>query len=597
MDLPRELKVEGVGTVTVDPVKDFLGKGGQAAVFKVGPDLVAKLFIDADATEKQEKTVLNPTIMTPDFVEKLKALMALKDPRIISPKGLVKNAKGTLLGYTMSMAKGVSLPEAFTNGFWRDNGWTNKEATAMAESMREIIVYAHAHQALVVDGNPANYIAIQDKHVWHPRTIDVDAWQIGRWPASAYHDLTRDPTSSTFTEGTDWFGLGTVLCQLLLNVHPYGGRLQGFKPFDIHGRMVAGKSIFTPGVQLGNGVRDMALIPPSFLKWMKDTYLDGARQPIPSLYATVPTVAVAARVARVVLPPVSGGIVYTKVFEVANDPVQRIYPSGVVRLRSGTLVYLGNKEVIGKAESPQAEVVRQVGGWLLADKVGGKLVFSWLAAGQSPQPITNLTVWGTTLVHAESGPQSDADRLFVADESGLQELTVIRMGLKALLGYGSQWPALTNSTRWFKGCGIQQTLGQVYLLLPYGPKQYTVLAVPELKGLTPLNALAGFGTVMVVAQDKKTGALTRFEFVLNPAHKAYTVTQQQVADADLNVTLRPDGTFRAIWDDGVFTASNPAQGQSRNWTDKGIRQDMVLATWAQTTIYEHDGAVWSIKSA
>jgi hypothetical protein len=594
MQLPKEVQVEGVGKVRLHPQNDYLGQGGQAIIYKVGTNLVAKLYYDEAATAASATPILTPAVLQQgDMIGKLKTLMRLKDDRIIRPQGLVTDLKGTPLGYTMAWVKGVTLPETFANGFWRDNGWSGKEAVHLAESLRELLAYAHTQQALVVDGNPANYLAVNQPQGWQPRALDVDSWKIDQWPASAYHDLTRDPHTTSFTTLTDWFGWGTVVCQLLLGVHPYGGRLAGFKPHDIVGRMRAGKSIFDPGVALGSGVRDINLVPPVLLHWLKDTYAGNTRTVPPSLYASAPTLPRVALVMRMVATAASGTLVFTKLFEVLNDPVQRIYPHGIVRLRSGAIVSLTTKKVMGHAQSPLAQVVRQQGGWLLADVQGGQLVFSWLTEAYPPQPITNLPVPYGELMQAQTGPQVPADRLGVSTPNGWQELKVTQLGARALLGYGQLWPSLGQNTRWYDGCGIQQTLGRVHLLMPYGPNHYTVLDVPELRGLKPLAAKAGYGIVFVVATDK-AGQLQRLMLVLTPDYKGYQATTTAVDSADLNVTFRPDSSYRTIWEDGMFTASNPRLGQEKTWQDKGVQQAMPLASWSNITVYEQGGAVWSL---
>ena len=595
MKLPRDLHVEGVGQVRLHPQNDYIGQGGQAIIYKVSPTLVAKLYFDEAATQTANEPILTPAVMQKgDMVGKLKTLMRLKDDRIIRPQGLVQSTQGQPLGYTMAWVKGIGLPETFTNGFWKDNGWKGKEAVHMAESMRELIAYAHAQGALLVDGNPANYLALQTPKGWQPRALDVDAWQIEKWPATAYHDLTRDPKAGTFSALTDWFGWGTVVCQLLLGVHPYGGRLSGFKPHDILGRMKAGKSIFHQGVALGSGVRDVNLMPKPLLSWMRDTYEGGRRELPPSLYASQAPVTQPALVLRVVSHPATGSLTYTKLLEVTGNPIQRLYPCGVVRLESGTLLSMATKKELGHAHSPKAQVVRQERGWLLADEVNGKLAFSWLTDTAPPQPISNLPVPYGALVQTSTGTSAKADRLFVATAGGLQELKVTTFGTRALLSYGPLWPALSDTTRWYEGCGLQQTLGRMHVLLPYGPSHYTMLDVPELRGLKPLAAKAAFGTVMVVTLNRQ-GDMQRLELTVTPDGKAYKALITPVTEADLNVTFRPDGSYRAIWEDGTFEARNTRKGEEKLWKDKGIKHTMLLESWANTTVYELEGALWSLS--
>jgi hypothetical protein len=35
-------------------------------------------------------------------------------------------------------------------------------------------------------------------------------------------------------------------------------------------------------------------------------------------------------------------------------------------------------------------------------------------------------------------------------------------------------------------------------------------------------------------------------------------------------------------------------GQEKTWQDKGVLQGMSLSSWANTTVYELRGAVWSL---
>lgn len=595
MKLPTRLVVGGGPPVTLNPTTDFIGQGGQAVIYKVGNGDVAKLYIDAAETDKQQTPVLKPEMLSQgDMIGKLKALTALKDDRIVAPKALVTTDKGKPLGYTMAWVKGEPLPVLFTNTFWQQQGWKGIDAVKLAESMREAVAYAHGHKALMADGNPLNYLAVQkpDKS-WSPRFIDVDAWQIQHWPANAYHDLTRDPLGRGFTEQTDWFAWGVVAFELLFGTHPYLGQLDGFKRNDFKARMQAGKSVFADGVKLGGFVREFTLCPPVMLKWFRDTFQGGQRSTPPSFHGAAPSLPVAAMVARITTVATQGTLEFVKIFGDASDAAEHVYPCGVVRLASGKLVDLATQKTIGTALSPRAEVVRLTQGWLLADMpTFGQPAFSWLNADKPAQPM-QLPLRGEAFVQA-------ANRLFLATTNGLHELKVMVMGTgvlaKALIAPGKLWPAMANGTRWFTGCGIQQTLGQTFLLMPHGPMGYSTIPVPELKGLVPLAAHAAGGYAEVIAQNRRTGVYTRFGLRFNAAHNAYVMEQEDVPSAEQNLAVLPDGSYLSIPADGELEVTNITTGKRGTYRHRNLTTALKLAAWNTQPVYLHNGDLWRLTA-
>lgn len=227
-----------------------------------------------------------------DLADKIRLLQAVDHPGIVSPRGILADEQGRFVGYWMRRQAGEALPNLFANAWRQANGFGPAETEATAAAMREIVEFAHSRSALLVDANEFNWLVAGLDRRWlgrrpRPVAIDVDSWQIGRYPGTVLMLSIKDWQATVLSEKTDWFAWAVVTFQLFTGIHPYKGTHPKFGRGDLEARMRANASIFDAGVRLNAAVRDPSAIPTGLLAWYRAVFHDGARSPPPAQFGVV----------------------------------------------------------------------------------------------------------------------------------------------------------------------------------------------------------------------------------------------------------------------------------------------------------------------
>src|SRR3989338_220952 len=475
----RNLNVMLVGRgLLVLRQSDHVATGGEGEIFRAGQTIV-KIYKD-------------PRKMANDAMpEKIKLLSLINHKFIAAPKGLVLDENRKPVGYYMDYVDGDPFSRVFTNDFRQRQGFGDKDASILVDRMRETIKFAHGQNAVLADANELNWILVMPrKNDPEPRVIDVDSWQVGRWPARVIMPSIKDWYTRGFNELSDWFSWGIVSFQVYAGIHPYKGTLDGFNRGDLEGRMRANASVFSPGVRLNRAVRDFSLIPPKLLDWYSNTFLNGQRSVPPSPFDKGLYVAPVIQVKHAV---VSGGglLVCDKIFSDKSDKAIRVFPCGVVLLESGRLVDLDTKRAVGQAVSKKCEVIAVDGGWLKADYNSSGAIFSFVSSANFAETYLANPVSIRKVIRYEN-------RVFAVTDDGLSEI-VFRAVPKLMMAVGKTWGVMVNSTKWFDGIGIQDAMGASYIIAPFDENSCAQIRARELDGLRAVNAKAGHRFVSVVA--------------------------------------------------------------------------------------------------
>lgn len=568
--------LEGRGPLTLRE-SDYKTSGGEGAIYRAN-ETVVKLYTDPSKMQKDA------------MPEKIKVLTKLQHPYIVAPGGLVlEDPSKKPIGFYMPFVEGEAMPSVFTNSFRQRSGFGDEDAKCLSEHMREAMLFAHQHKALMIDPNELNWLVVLNsaKHAPEPRAIDVDSWAVDKWPPRVVMPSVRDWHTQKFCEATDWFSWGIVTFQIFVGIHPYKGALSGYKPIEMERRMRDNASVFSPGVGLNHAVRDFGCIPGPLLDWYRATFQDGKRAEPPSIYATGVVAALPTRTARATVTA-SGTLLYEKLFEKQGDPVLRVWPCGMCLLKSGSLYDLQHKRIVGSTKLQNCEVAKVTDGWLVAGVVGKKIECTFISDVNFTSTELQLSAEALGIVRYEN-------RMFVVTERGLTELAFMNLG-KPLVSFGNTWGAMINSTTWFDGVGVQDALGAMFLVVPFGEKSCTQVRARELDGLNPVSARAGNRYVVVVAINSK-GEYQQIEFVFDKEHSSYQVTQTFVDSADLNLSLLPRGVCARIVDDGALDIFVPisSAGSVNRVSDSFIVADMALANWNDVVVYIHQGAVWKVQ--
>ena len=185
------------------------------------------------------------------------------------------------------------------------------------------------------------------------------------------------------------------------------------------------------------------------------------------------------------------------------------------------------------------------------------------------------------------------DRLFGVTERGLTEIIVKILG-RPILALGQTWGVLTNSTKWFDGVGVQDALGVMYIIAPFGTNACAQMRARELDGLCPIVARGGNRFVTIIAIDKN-GDYQKLEFTFDKQHQSYKLWQAVVDSPDLNIAILPKGVCATVVEDGKLDIFVPSNGTLNVVKDKYIATDMTLANWGDKVVYIKDNDVWQLR--
>jgi hypothetical protein len=351
--------------------------------------------------------------------------------------------------------------------------------------------------------------------------------------------------------------------------------------------MKANASVFAPGVRLNNAVRDFSCIPGLLLEWYRATFQQGERAMPPSPFDTGVSLSPATRVMRVITTSTTGLLVYEKIFGEVNDPVIKIFSCGVVLLQSGKLADLSNKRVIGIAGTNDCEVIKVDGGWMRSEGRGHSVRFLYTKENTLHEEKLSSSFCGSHIVR-------HANRLFFSTEQGISELILTVLGGRSILSSGQTWGVLPKSTQWFDGVGVQDTMGAMYLVLPFGDKSCSHVRATELDGMRSVNARSGNRFASVVAIDKN-GTYHKLEFTFDKDYRSYKLWRGITDGPELNIAVLPKGVCATIVEDGALDIFVPSSGTHNKIKDKQVTTDMALANWDDKVVYIQDGVVWSVK--
>lgn len=255
MDKTVTVYVEGSREAVQLRPTDHLATGGEGCVYLKN----GRIF----------KVYLRPEqAMAAGLDRKVALLRSMVHPCIAAPEALLCDRQGRPVGLTLPFVPGDPLCRAFTNT-WRDaRGFSIPETIELVDAMREVVDFAHAHQALMVDANELNWLIEGTR----PKAIDVDSWQVPGFPATAIMPSIRDHASPGFNKGTDWFAWAVVTFQLFVGIHPYKGTHPTLGPASLEERMRARASVFDAGVRLPPTVRDLGAVPSRLRDWYASTF-------------------------------------------------------------------------------------------------------------------------------------------------------------------------------------------------------------------------------------------------------------------------------------------------------------------------------------
>lgn len=570
---PIKVSLDGRGALVLRET-DYVTSGGEGAIYRTGQTIV-KLYND-------------PAKMSRDGMpDKIKMLARLQHAGIVAPQGLTFDEKRKPIGFYMPFVEGDPLSRVIVSDYRTRTGFDDADARTLAHAMYDVVSYAHSKKALLVDANELNWLVNFTKgSAPQAIVIDVDSWAIGRWPATVIMPSIRDWQAKDFGDDTDWFAWGIVSFQVFTGIHPFKGRMDGYKPGDMIQRMKDNASVFAAGVRLPHSVREFSCIPGPLLDWYQATFQQGARGQPPSPLDTAKP-AVAARVLRAITTA-TGGLVFEKLFDRAGDPAIRIWANGAVLLASGEVADIATGKKINNHVESDAEVVRlENGNWFIAETRFGDPYYT--------VRVPDGAQLGQTISLATRRFFRMGERLFAVTDREMVELEVRDLG-RPVITTGKRWMIRVKSTTWLEDIAVQDIFGSAFLIIPVGTDGVVQLRVPELDGANIVAGKAGirFAAFTVLARD---GSYRKVELTFDKTITGYKAWSGPADSADLNMGILPRGVVGTIVNDGELAIVVPSTGAVNKIADRGITTALKLASWGEKLVYIADGAVWQLRVA
>lgn len=572
--LTRQVDVvlEGRGIVSISP-RDHMATGGEGSVYKKN-NTVIKLYLDPHKMRKD------------GMVEKIALLKKCAHPFIITPLGVVTTVSGDAIGYYMNYAQGEPLSRVFTNDYRARSQFTDEDANKLIDGMRTVVEHAHKNHAIMVDANELNWLVDDHKkNKPEPRAIDVDAWAIGRWGARVIMPSIRDWRSTMFNELTDWFSWGIVTFQVYTGIHPYKGRINGYNQNDLERRMKDNVSVFHKDVRLNHAVRDFNNIPGALRMWYEDVFAKGKRTKPPSPCDVVQNVHTFGRTTHVQTTAVKGLLIFDKMFE-GTRSIAQLFDGGAALFSDGMLVDIVRCKKICDVHSVRVVAVRCFGGWCVVTCDNGTISCRYIDMATGAENVLSLQISGSDVV-------SYGERIFVVTEQGLTE--IILMNMRSIIAScGTTWSSVRHATKWFHGFGVEDMMGKMHIVAPFGDRSCMTIRVPELDGQKPIIGRAGQRFITIITVDK-IGMYHKYELWFDATYRQYTVWHDHVDSADLTITTLPKGVCATIVVDGELNIFVPATGAQTKVSDALIKTGTHLAQIDNTVIYAEDRTIWRVR--
>jgi serine/threonine protein kinase len=275
-----------------------LGRGGEAVVYQLRPDTVAKVFLLPTAPEYADSPELQAAarVRIREMQTKLDAFPRDLPPEVVAPTGCLVNAKRQVFGYVMPLINGVSLDQLSRT----TSIGTPKALEIVLTKLHDTVVALHTKGVVIGDFNENNVIVAKAT----PHLIDADAMQFGEYqcrtfmPRFAAPELvaverptersrapdgrfrsTRTASPSwrliaSHTETTDWYSFLVIAMRLLTRTDPYGGVVD---KMDLFQRIEQRVTVFDPRVTYPAIARPLASVPRPILETLFRAFHRGER--------------------------------------------------------------------------------------------------------------------------------------------------------------------------------------------------------------------------------------------------------------------------------------------------------------------------------
>lgn len=267
------------------------GEGGEARVYKIGSDTLAKIYrLPTDPEFDDDASGLTAARVRL-IVAQRKLLLFPRDlpDRVAAPVDFVREIRSNLIiGFTMPFVRGakalIDLMDMKTRG-----NITDKEVVEIFRDLMHTTRELHERGTVIGDNNPTNVLILNGKAY----VIDADAMQFGPFRTKVFMPDYVDPNRckpqgdvlelvELHNEASDWYAWTVMLFRCLFLIHPYGGT---YRPTDKAKRVAQGLrglpdyrvSVYHPEVIYPKQARDLNEAPPALEAFFRRYFVEGLR--------------------------------------------------------------------------------------------------------------------------------------------------------------------------------------------------------------------------------------------------------------------------------------------------------------------------------
>jgi hypothetical protein len=213
---------------------DAIGKGGEADIYRLGKNLVAKIFKQPTHPDLKGNTLAQQVAKERinEHQQKLQLFPKGLPSNIIAPLDLITDPKNPshIIGYTMPLIDGAEVMLRYGEKSFRQNGIPNSLITKLFLDEYAAVEGLHANKVVWGDENDLNVLVKGDKVF----IIDADSMQFGPYLCKTYTPNFVDPLLCDLNqnvpvlvlphnENSDWFAFTAMLFKTWMLVAPYGG--------------------------------------------------------------------------------------------------------------------------------------------------------------------------------------------------------------------------------------------------------------------------------------------------------------------------------------------------------------------------------------